>query len=121
MIVYISVFTTVPSFVFAQRIFQNPLTNNGTEIENIYQLLYALLNALISIGWIFVIFAVIYSGFKFVLAAGKPDDIDAAKKTFMYTIIGAVILLGSMAISEVICNTAQQFTGSTIDCRITLN
>lgn len=86
-------------------IFDNPIP----KINSLAGLVHALLDAIINIGWIFVVLALIYTGFKFVTASGNPTELANAKKALLYTIIGGVILLGSMSISQVICKTAQKF------------
>jgi hypothetical protein len=94
-------------------IFQNPL-KNGT--NSIGQLINNIFDAIIQIGLVFVIMAIIYAGLQFVLAQGNDEKLKKAKAIFLYTIIGGVILLGAGAISEVICNTANQFLATPIQC-----
>lgn len=95
----------------------NALFKNPIQYNSIAGLVYALMTALIRLGWIVVVLALIYVGFSFVMASGKPDKIKDARNAFLYTIIGGVILLGSMAISQVVCNTAQTFDPG-IQCTI---
>ncbi len=60
---------------------------------------------LLPIGGILVVLAFIYSGFMYVMAQGKPTDIEKANKALLYTAIGAAILLGARVLSAVIANT----------------
>ena len=60
--------------------------------------------------------AIVYSGLLFILAQGNDTKLKDAKRIFLYTIIGGVILLGAGAISEVVCNTANQFLTNQINC-----
>ncbi len=85
-------------------IFPNPIGAN-----NLYDFINMFINAIIQIGFIFVVLAVIYSGFLFVKARGNPEELAKAKKAFLWTVIGGVILLGAQALSGVICSTVQQF------------
>lgn len=112
---------TTPTPTESGKLGKNPSESGDTGLKNPIKydsfagLVYALLSSVISIGWIVVVFALIFVGFKFVTASGNPTKLDDAKRAFMWTIIGGVILLGSMGISAVICNTAQQFNTS-LDC-----
>ncbi len=64
-----------------------------------------LLTGVIRIGIPVVALAVIYCGFLFVQARGKPEDLKKAKDALLYTLIGAAILLGSWAIAQLISET----------------
>jgi undecaprenyl pyrophosphate phosphatase UppP len=96
-------------------IFQNPLSGPNAS-NSIGQLVNNLFDAIIQIGLVFVVMAIIYAGLQFVLAQGNDDKLKKAKSIFLWTVIGGVILLGAGAISEVICNTANQFLTTKISC-----
>ena len=68
-------------------------------------LVHKLLEGAIKVGLPVVALAIIYCGFLFVRARGNPEQITKAKEALLYTLIGAAILLGSLAISELISNT----------------
>jgi uncharacterized phage-associated protein len=104
-----------PSISSAQSASNKPLFKNPIEAESFEALIKDLFDAIIQIGYVFVVMALLFAGFKFVVAQGNPEELSKAKKIFLYTVIGAVILLGAQAISEVVCNTAAQFN-STIQC-----
>jgi hypothetical protein len=80
----------------------NPLGNNNTSVES---LLIKIMNLVATVGAIVVVFFIIFSGYKFVVARGKPDAIEEAKKMFFATIIGGAILLGAGVIASVVVNT----------------
>src|SRR3989344_6048325 len=61
---------------------KNPL--NATSVKDV-----------IYIGVAFAILAIIFVGFKFVLAQGKPEAIKEAQMWFFYIIIGLAILISS--------------------------
>ncbi len=107
--------TTVPLMTIAATssgvgdgggILQNPL-----KYGNIQELITGILTVVARVGAIVVVFFVIYSGFLFVTAQGKPEKIEDAKKAFFWTIVGALILLGAVAVSELIKNTVGGITG----------
>ena len=51
------------------------------------------------IGFPIAALAIIYSGFLFVTARGNEKQLEDAKRTFLWTIIGTAILLGAWAIA----------------------
>ncbi|MEK7459854.1 MAG: hypothetical protein AAB636_02200 [Patescibacteria group bacterium] len=82
----------------------NPLKN----VNTINGLIKIILEGVIKIGIPIIALALVYSGFLFVSAVGKPDKLKEAKDAFLYTLIGAAILLGSWAIAQLISETVLQ-------------
>ncbi|MFM2424335.1 MAG: Type secretion system pilin [Candidatus Parcubacteria bacterium] len=83
----------------------NPL-NNITSIEG---LLVAILNIFIVLMIPVIVFFIILSGFKYVMAQGNASKIEEATRSLTYAIIGGVLILGAVAIAEIIKNTVQAF------------
>jgi len=79
----------------------NPIPN----ITSISGLIQTLLTGFLKIGIPIVALAIIYCGFLFVKAQGKPEEITKAKDALLYTVIGAAILLGAWAIAQMISST----------------
>ncbi len=80
----------------------NPLKN----ISSLDGLLSAVLNAIVTVlAPIFLTLAFIYVGFLFVMAQGNAEKISGAKTALIWTVIGALILLGANAIGLVIKST----------------
>ncbi len=80
---------------------ENPLTG----VNSITDLVRTILEGVIKIGIPVIALAIIYCGFLFVSAQGKPESIKKAKDALLYTLIGAAILLGSWAIAQLISET----------------
>ena len=70
-------------------------------------LLNKILDFVIQIGTIVVIFMVVYVGYLFVAAQGNDTKITAARTALLWTVVGALILLGAKAIALGIQATAQ--------------
>ncbi len=112
-IVFVVYLLIVPVLSFAQPtiIDVNPTTTDTTKltnpikVENINDFIKILLQGVLKIGMPIISLAIIYSGFLFVQARGKPDELTKAKDALTYTVIGAAILLGSWAIAQLIANT----------------
>jgi len=79
--------------------------DNPIKANNVQDFVKTILEGIIKIGIPLVAIAIIYSGFLFVTAIGKPDKIKEAKDALLYTVIGAAILLGSWAIAQLISET----------------
>lgn len=52
-----------------------------------------------TIGPVIVILMLVYVGFLFVAAQGNPSKIEAARGMLLWTVVGALILLGAKAIA----------------------
>jgi hypothetical protein len=81
----------------------NPL-KSGTSLTSF---LNNILDFVIQIGSIIVILMLVFVGFKFVVAQGKDAALVEARKMLLWTIIGALVLLGAKAISAGILATVQ--------------
>lgn len=60
----------------------------------------------------------VFVGFKFVTAQGNETKISEAKNMLLWTVIGALILLGAKAIAIGICETTNALSnsGSVVSC-----
>lgn len=83
--------------------FQNPL-----EANSVSEVLLSLFGVLINLGAVAVVLAIVYAGFLFVAARGNPEELNKAKRTLFWTIIGSLILLGAEVIATIIQNTIKQ-------------
>lgn len=107
---YVLILTGVlaPVYVYAadalnrtqQGKFYSPIQARSTA-----EVLNAFFKILIQIGAVAVTLAIVYAGFLFVVARGNPEELNKAKNTLKWTIIGALILLGSQVIALAIENT----------------
>lgn len=86
------------------------LCNPLKDINSFEDLLAKILEAVVQIGFIFVTLALVWVGFKFVAAQGREEELRNAKAALLWTVIGALILLGIQAIASVIQETAKSLT-----------
>ncbi|HRY30981.1 MAG TPA: hypothetical protein P5328_01145 [Candidatus Paceibacterota bacterium] len=102
----------LPSIVLAQDgSVQTPAGSSGlqnpiSKVGSLQQLVGVILGVFAKVGAIFVVLAIIYAGFLFVTAQGNEEAIRKAKSVFFWTVIGAIVLLGAQAISNIIIETA---------------
>jgi type IV secretory pathway VirB2 component (pilin) len=79
--------------------------------NNLTDIIKSILNNIVEpLAAVYVVIMIIYSGFKYVMAQGKPAEIEKANQGLLYVLIGAGILLGSAAISTAIQGTINQLT-----------
>ncbi len=82
---------------------QNPLKVNSIE-----EVIYLGIDILINVGVVFAMFAIIFTGFKFVWAQGNSKEIEEAKKRFYYILIGLAVLISSKVIVQIVRTTLEQ-------------
>lgn len=83
---------------------QNPI-----EADSVAEVMVKFFDILVQLGAVAVVLAIVYAGFLFVVSKGNPEELNKAKTTLYWTIIGALILLGAQVIASVIKNTISNF------------
>jgi len=88
------------------------LDNPIKGVKDIPTLVEKLLRIVLKIGAPLVALAIIYTGYLFIAAQGKPDKIKDAKNALLFTLIGALILLGAYVIAESVVGTINAIRGN---------
>lgn len=83
--------------------------NNPLSFPTIPSLLTALLNVVMVISIPILVFFIIYAGFLYVTARGNVEQLQQASRALLYAVIGAVVILGSVAITAIVENTVNAF------------
>lgn len=104
--IFIFVLTFLPILAFAQGVFDNPLGYNTID-----SFLRAVLNAVVTIAFPIIVLFLVYAGFLFVSAQGDQEKLKTAKKIFLWTIVGALLILGAEALSIAIEGTIEEIKG----------
>ncbi len=99
---YITFLNFLPIMLFAQNQLGiiNPLS-----VTSLWDVVISVVSVVRTIAIPFVVLAIMYTGFLFIKAQGKPDEITAAKKSFMWTMIAALIILAAQGIAETLKST----------------
>ena len=84
--------------------FPRPFKGTGESLEDFVNLLIQ--DILMPIGGVVAVLMIMYAGFLYVTAGGKPDQIKKLVKPFS-AVIGAAILLGAYVISSAIFKTLE--------------
>lgn len=80
-----------------KAVITNPLSI-GSDIPSI--ITAVLENIVMPLASILVVLAILYSGFKFVIAQGAPKEIQEARQGLLWVLVGTLILLGAVGISK---------------------
>lgn len=89
--------------------FQTIQLENPLQIDSLEDLIIAILNIFITLMIPIIVFFIILAGFKYVTAQGNSGKIEEATTTLTYAIIGGVLILGAVAIAEIVKNTVAAF------------
>ncbi|OHB20137.1 MAG: hypothetical protein A2854_04980 [Parcubacteria group bacterium RIFCSPHIGHO2_01_FULL_56_18] len=100
------VFAQNSSSIATEKGLQNPL-----KFDNINDFIAGFLRAIVMIAIPLITIFVVYAGFKFISARGKPDSLNEAKKNFTYVILGAILILSAWVLATLIGGTVRQLLG----------
>ena len=103
--------TNTPSSSSQSITLVNPLDSDGSGIKDIPTLIQKLLEIVLKIGAPIIALAIIYAGYLFIAAQGNPTKLETAKKTLVWVVVGAAILLGAYVIAESIVGTVNANRG----------
>ncbi len=78
---------------------------------DLYDLLVKILNAAVYILFPFIVLMIVYTGFLFVAAQGNATKITQAREALVWTVVGALVVLGAKAIALAIEATVVEITG----------
>ena len=87
---------------------ENPL-GDGSSLPAFIE---SLLGIIVKAGIPLVVLALVYAGFRFVVAQGNPEKLNEAKKTLLYVVVGSLILLGAWTIATILNNTLNAILSS---------
>ena len=103
-VLFFNLLLLFPAIASAQ-VFDNPLGYSTIE-----EFLTGILSAVVIIAFPFVVLFLVYAGFLFVSAQGNEEKLSTAKKVFLWTIIGGLLVLGAEILSEAIQGTIEDIS-----------
>lgn len=83
--------------------------NGVATLDCIGPLFQNIIGAALNLAGVVALFFIIFSGFKYITSGGDPKQLEGARQTLTYAIIGLLIILFSFFIINVIAET----TGAT--------
>lgn len=78
--------------------------------DNFQDFLVAILNIIIIIATPIVVLAIVYAGFLYVTARGNVEQTSQATRALTYAIIGGILIIGALALTQIISNLVGAFT-----------
>lgn len=81
-------------------------------VTSIQGLIVSILNVFIIVATPIIVFFVIYSGFMYVTAKGNAEQIKKATTMLTYSIIGGLLIIGSVAMAEIVKAVIDEFIAS---------
>jgi len=97
----------LPVLVYANGVCNPWELCNPLGFDSVAGFLTAILNAVITIAFPIIILFIVFIGFRFIAAQGKPEEITKVKTYLFWAIVGALIVLGAQALSLAIQGTVQ--------------
>lgn len=86
----------------------NPLGYNS-----LWEFLQRILKLVVQIGFPVIVLFIVFIGFKFIAAEGKPEEIAKVRSLFFWAIIGSLVVLGAQALAFAIQATVAQIQQGT--------
>jgi hypothetical protein len=83
---------------------------NPLAFDSIQDFVVAVLNVIIVIATPIVVIFIILAGFKYVTARGNATQVQEATRALTYAIIGGVLIIGAVAIAEIIKDLVTSFS-----------
>lgn len=76
--------------------------NDVVGVDCIPVIFHNVVNAFLLFSGVVALFLITYAGIRFVTSGGDPKQVDAARKTMTYAIIGLLVVLTSFALVNII-------------------
>lgn len=86
----------------------NPLGYNS-----LWEFLQRILKLVVEIGFPVIVLFIVFIGFKFIAAEGKPEELTKVRSLFFWAIIGSLVVLGAQALAFAIQATVAQIQQGT--------
>lgn len=83
---------------------QDPKPDNPVGDQNLGELLNTVIEALLLFAGAVAVLFLIIGGFRYVVSAGSADQVEGAKKTILYAIVGLIIIFIAFVLVQLIQN-----------------
>lgn len=83
---------------------------NPLKVDNIESLIEGILNIVLILSVPVIVFFIIYAGFLYVTARGNAEQVKKATTALTYAIIGGVLIIGAVAIAEIVKELVLEFS-----------
>ena len=100
-LIYLSWLLATPVFA-AVDVSDQPGIN--LTIQDVMDIITGLACWITRVALVFIVVAVIYFGVKFMMAQGDPTKLTEAKKSFLWGLVGILVILGTYTIIATVAN-----------------
>jgi hypothetical protein len=69
------------------------------------------MTAMVKIAVPIITVFIVYSGFLFVTAQGNQAKLETAKRNFLYSVLGALLILAAWVLAQIIGSTVSELLG----------
>jgi amino acid transporter len=83
---------------------EKPELNSPTKDTSLADLITTVINALLIFAGAVAVLFLIIGGFRYVVSAGNADQVEGAKKTILYAIVGLIIIFVAFVLVQLIQN-----------------
>lgn len=92
--------------------------SNGVATFNCFPILFGnVVNALLAFAGTAALFFIIFAGIKFITSGGDAKQVEGARKTLTYAVIGLVVILSAFFILNVIAGVTNAPCVKDFNCR----
>lgn len=84
---------------------KNPLSSS---LDTIPKFIEAVLKVVVMVALPIITLFFVYAGFKFIMAQGNSTKLQEARMNLLYSVIGAILILGAWVIATLIGGTVTQ-------------
>jgi hypothetical protein len=81
---------------------------NPIKVDSVGGFLKSIFTVITRLGVIVISVAIVFVGFKFIVAQGNPEALKSARRNALYVFIGAALVLGAEVITAVLTDTADK-------------
>jgi hypothetical protein len=111
------VWVAYPATVSAQASFlQQSNAVSPLACGTIAACLNIVLDAVVLLVFPIIVLMIVYTGFLFVVAQGNSSKLEAARKALLWTVVGALVVLGAKALSLAIEATVLEIKANASKC-----
>ncbi len=109
---------TLPLFVLSVAVVAHGQTtctsgsclNNPTGNLTVQSFLSSAFTGLVKVSLPIITVFIVYSGFLFVTAQGRPAQLEVAKRNFFFVLLGALLILSAWILANIIGGTVTNLT-----------
>jgi hypothetical protein len=107
MLIIVTTLLCTPMIAAAQIKYE---LENFIKIDKVEDLLTAILQIFIIVATPIIVIAIIYAGFLYVTARGNAEQVQRSTRALTYAIIGGLLVLGAVAVSQILADTIGALT-----------